>query len=436
MRQRIALFLVIGLGLGPTARAQQNEKLAALIPGLFGPQGLVVGSEVQLSPGQFHFAHFNNAFQSQFTQFNVALATQLATLPVPAPASAFTYTFDESLGVFKRSTNSFGPILSERAETVGKGKLNVGFAYQRFTFDEIEGVPLESIPAVFTHDDAAPGARADVVATSNSITSSVDQFTTFANFGLASRLDVSLAVPIISTDLRVSSTATIRRIGTTDPRAHFFGAGNGDYGVTKQFQRSGSATGIGDIQLRVKGKAAEWGSSGLAFVLDTRVPTGDEENFLGSGAFGLKPMLIFSSSHPVVSFHLNAAYQWNGDSLLAGNVQAGEKADMPDQVLYSAGLSFAVAKQLTVVGDFLGRIFLDTPRLQATTFNALDGTTTLPDVGFKQESFSELSAAVGLRFNAKGGLLFDFNLVFSLDDNGLRDTMTPLVSLEYSFSGC
>jgi len=430
MTRRIVLFLLIGLGLGPTARAQQNEKLAGLIPGLFGPEGLVVGSEAAISPGQFHFAHFNNAFQSQFTQFNVALATQLATLPVPA----FTYTFDESLGLFKRSTDSFGPILSERAETAGKGKFNAGFAYQRFTFDEIEGVPLDTIPAVFTHDGASPGPRSDVVTTSNSIATSVDQFTAFANFGLASRLDVSVAVPVISTELRVSSMATIRRLGTSaNPKVHFFGAGNGDYGITKQYERAGSATGIGDIQLRVKGKVAEWGSSGLALALDTRLPTGDEEDFLGSGAFGLKPMLIFSSSHKVASFHLNAAYQWNGDSLLAGNVQRGEKADMPDQVLYSAGLTFALAKQLTLVGDFLGRHFLDTPRLQATTFNALDGATTLADIGFQEESFSELSAAVGLRFNAKGGLLFDFNVILSLDDNGLRDKVTPLVSMEYSF---
>ena len=131
-------------------------------------------------------------------------------------------------------------------------------------------------------------------------------------------------------------------------------------------------------------------------------PTGDEEDFLGSGAFGLKPAIIFSSSHKVVSFHLNAAYQWNGESLLAGNVQLGQKADMPDQVLYSGGLSVAVAKPLTLVGDLLGRRFLDTPRLQTTTFTALNGTTTLPDIAFKNESFSELFAAAGPAVERQG----------------------------------
>jgi len=34
---------------------------------------------------------------------------QLVTVPIPSPASGFTYEFDPNLGVFKRSTGSFGP---------------------------------------------------------------------------------------------------------------------------------------------------------------------------------------------------------------------------------------------------------------------------------------------------------------------------------------
>ena len=432
MTRRLVLFLGAALFCAPGAHAQ-HKKLAYLIPGLFGENGLVVGSEAPLPSGQTHSAHFNNAFQSQFSQFNVALASQLATLPVPAPASAFTYTFDESLGLFSRSTDSFGPILSERAETAGKGKFNFGVAYQRFTFDSLGDSSLDSIPAVFTHDQPAPGGRSDVVSTVNSIETSLDQFVAFANFGLASRFDVSVAIPLISTEIRASSQATIQRIGTVDPKIHFLGAGNGDYTTTRTFTQGGSASGIGDVLVRFKGKAFEWGSNGLAFALESRLPTGDEEDFLGSGAFGLKPAIIFSSSHKVVSFHLNAAYQWNGESLLAGNLQTGSKADMPDQFLYSGGVAVAASKKLTLVGDFLGRHFIDTPRLKTTTFTALDGHTTLSDIGFANESFDELFAAAGLRLNIAGGLLLDANVLFSLTETGLRDKVTPLVSLAYNF---
>ena len=105
-------------GGGPIA----DPKLGQLIPLVYGEDGLIVDSLAVLPDGSTHAAHFDSAFQQEFGQFNVALATQLLTVPFPSPASGYTYEFDESLGVFTRSTQSFGPILTERAETIGKGK--------------------------------------------------------------------------------------------------------------------------------------------------------------------------------------------------------------------------------------------------------------------------------------------------------------------------
>jgi hypothetical protein len=38
-----------------------------------------------------------------------------------------------------------------------------------------------------------------------------------------------------------------------------------------------------------------------------------------------------------------------------------------------------------------------------------------------------------VKVNAGGKLLLDFNVLFKLDDSGLRDKVTPLVGFEYSF---
>src|SRR5512142_1246855 len=163
MSTRLATALFV---LAAATGAQADDRLAFLIPTLYGPQGLFVESEARLPDGGTHSAHFNSAFQAEFTQFNVSLASQLAAIPLPSPASGFTYTFDSSLGVFQRSTESFGPILAERAETIGKRKFTFGVSYQYFKFDTIEGVKLDAIPAVFTHDDSQlGGGRADVVTT-------------------------------------------------------------------------------------------------------------------------------------------------------------------------------------------------------------------------------------------------------------------------------
>ena len=96
-------------------------KLAFAIPKLFGPDGLTL-------PNPNHLAHFDSDFQANFGPFNGAIGSQLTSLPLPSPASGFTYTFDPALGIYTRSAQSYGPVLAERAETIGKEKFFAGFS--------------------------------------------------------------------------------------------------------------------------------------------------------------------------------------------------------------------------------------------------------------------------------------------------------------------
>jgi len=426
--------VIVGLcSILPCGLASADDRLAFLIPNLYGPTGLIVDSVSPLPSGETHSAHYNASFQQSFTPFNIALATQLASVQIPTPASGFTFTFDSSVGVFKRSTESFGPILSDRAETIGRNKVSLGLNYQRFTFDSIDGVGLGDVPVVFTHDSPAPGGRADLVTTENAIEASLDQTIFFATYGITDRLDVSVAIPLVRVDLKVISDATIRRIGTTDPGVHFFATPSGGFGDERTFSTSGSATGIGDILLRAKGSIVKSGAAGLALGVDGRLPTGDEENLLGSGAASVKPFLAFSYSHQPFSPHAKVAYQWNGKSLLAGNVTTGEKKDLPDVFFYEVGADVAITKRLTLALDFLGRTVIDGERLVPETFHALDGTSTFPQVRFETASLNLLDGAVGIKVNPGGNFLVDLNVLFKLNSSGLRDKVTPLVGLEYTF---
>src|SRR5260221_264032 len=106
----IACLIVTGLAARAFARttvASTSPTLAELLQNVFGPRGLTVDSEAVLPDGSTHSAHFNGAFQSEFGRINVALVRQLGALPIPSPASGFTYTFDNSTGTFVRSTQSF-----------------------------------------------------------------------------------------------------------------------------------------------------------------------------------------------------------------------------------------------------------------------------------------------------------------------------------------
>jgi hypothetical protein len=441
MMRRVIVLTVCAVAMAVPAGAQDPynlsapvRSLATLFTDIYGSRGLIVDSLATLPGEQPHSAHFNSAFQFDFSQFGTAVVSQLVSVPLPSPASGFTYHFDASLGVFQRTTQSFGPILSERAETIGAGRASFGFTYQRFTFDSVEGLDLRRVPAVFTHDNAfLRGGREDVVTTTNRIEASVAQATSFVTLGVTDRLDVSVAVPIVTADLRVISDASIQRLGTTNELTHFFRQSNGDVGVTRTFTADGRASGLGDLTVRLKGSVRRGASSGLALGLDVRLPTGEEMNLLGSGTPGVHPFAAWSATLQKFSPHLNAGYQWNGSSVLAGSPTTGETADFPDQVTYTAGADVSVNTRLTLAFDVLGRYIIDSNRLIAQDFQALDDRSVFPNVIFARDSFNTLSGALGLKANLVGRMLLDLNLLFKLDENGLRDKVTPLVGLEYAF---
>ena len=141
MVKRLPLLLALCFVLGSTrVDAQENpfniavtpDKLAFLITQLYGPNGLIVDSLRALPSGATYSAHFNSDFQTGFTQFNTALASQIVNVPLPSPASSFTYEFDSTLGVFTRTTQSFGPILAERWETIGGKRIFLRFYLPTF----------------------------------------------------------------------------------------------------------------------------------------------------------------------------------------------------------------------------------------------------------------------------------------------------------------
>jgi hypothetical protein len=440
MRKALCVLVCL-LAVPSNARAQDPYNLAApvqnlatLFTGLFGPRGLIVDSEATLPGEQSHSAHFNSDFQFDFSQFSTALVGQLVTIPLPSPASGFTYEFDPSLGIFQRTTQSFGPILAQRAETIGARRVAFGYASQRFTFDTAEGLDLARVPAVFTHDNAQLlGGREDVVTTVNSIHASVGQFTTFVTIGVTDRFDLSLAVPIVSADLKVVSDATIQRLGTINPLTHFFRQSDGEVGNERLFTAAASASGLGDVTLRLKGTIKRKNSAAVAAGLDFRLPTGDEMNLLGTGTAGLEPFLIFSGAYQKVAPHANLSYQWNGSSVLAGNPATGESADFPDQVGYAVGTEISVSTRLTLAIDVLGRYVINGERLRQEDFHALDGKSVFPNIVFSRDSFQTLSGALGFKVNIFSRLLVDANLLFALDNNGIRDKLTPLVGFEYTF---
>jgi len=435
-----------------------------VLPNLFGSGGLTLFD----SPTFSHFAHFIGSSQSILNQtVSTAIATQLVTLPIISPASGFTYKYDKEKGAFVRTTTSLGPVYTERGETIGRGKFSFGTSYQRFRFSNLDGIDLHKAPAVFSHvPNTGPSGtpetyEADVISTTNNIDLNMDQTLLFATVGITDRIDVSVAVPIVDVRMSASSNATIMRVsGPTfipSPGAppignpHEFNAAGA---LTSVYTSNGSASGVGDVTFRVKGNVFSNANLAIALGVDVRTPTGNAREFLGSGATGIKPFVAISGRRRF-SPHLNLGYGWNGQSILAGNVtgttvsedasdnvivQNGPaiKHNLPRQLLYAVGADTGVTSRLTVSFDYLGQTLFDAPRAFLSSYNTQNiaggtGTLTLPTISGGVNNFGVNNGAVGLKYNLFGKLLLIGDVLFRLDNKGLRQDVTPLVALSYEF---
>ena len=440
MSARALLFCLLGT-LIPVQLAAQTRPatLSTVFEDVFGPNGLVVSSDDIQLDGTNHAAHFNSAFQSDFRLMNIALASQLTTIPVPSPASGFIYKFDSATGTFVRATRSFGPILADRAETIGRDRIAFSFNEQVFSFDRLDGVSLSDIPAVFRHDDyQSTAGRSDVISTINTVEASVRQFTGAVTYGLLEHLDLSVAVPVVRTRLALLSNATVQRVGTGGQlQVHYFrdDTAPGGHGSSHQFLAEGSAAGIGDLLVRVKGTLPRDGWRALAAGVDVRMPTGDEENLLGAGGAGVRPFVAVSGTFGSLAPHANVAYQWNGKSKLAGDVRTREAGDLPDQFTYALGTDISVNSRFSLVLDVVGQRVINSPRLTTFPFVAEGpaGSASLRDLSFRNASYWGSSGAAGMKVNVAPRVLINFNLRFALNDGGLTDRVSPLIGAEFAF---
>lgn len=419
-----------------------SGKMICILPQVYGPTGLTLAN-------QRHLAHFVGSVQRNFVPLTLAVGTELSLQNFSSPASGVVFQLDRSLGVVTRSSESYGPILSERAETIGKHRVYLAGTYQFFGFSTLDDIDLNHLPAVFTHVEfpvggVIPQFERDFITTDNRIDLKVHQFTLYGTFGLTDRIDVSAAVPILDVRLGVTSSAHIVRIAPpnpSDPSAepvsgqfHYFNAADPVGSVDKSFTNSRTASGIGDVTFRVKGTVVKAERARLAVGVDVRTPTGDERNFLGSGAPGVKPFLA-TSYRARISPHANLAFQWNGKSVLAGDVATGAEAKLPNQLFYSFGIDAGITKKLTAAIDYLGQRLSSTVRVRETGFVDPFGTA-YPDVRqteLTRDSLTMSDLAVGAKYSPAGNLLLTGNVLLRLNRAGLRAKAVPMVGISYTF---
>jgi hypothetical protein len=125
------------------------------------------------------------------------------------------------------------------------------------------------------------------------------------NYGLVDGVDLGVTVPLVRTAVSGQSTAQLLLVGG-DTLQRFAGTGTNPV-LTSSSAVDGSATGLGDVEGRLKINLAQSDRFGAAFVGFARFPTGDERNLLGAGRFSGRALGVVSARFGNFSPHANFA---------------------------------------------------------------------------------------------------------------------------------
>ena len=429
-------------------------------------------------PGGIHEPHFlvGESLAHSARQMTVELGAQLLSFPLGSSSGGFSFTTDSMTGEVSPSSETFGPAFAERAITIGRGQTNVGFAFRSTSYDSFEGVPLDSGELTFIrqHNDCclAPGNptqptnftpefERDLLQSNLSVDISTRASVFFATHGLTDNFELGVAIPFVSVDVDARVDGQIHRTASSsNPRIHSFD-GNGADRAT--FTESGSSSGLGDLSLRAKYNFLRGDTTSFAAGLDLRLPTGDKDDLLGTGATQAQLLFIYSGEYGRVSPHVNVGYTLSsGESSPAAGEIAVDAADHrtdtitgglpvaavdltpPDEFAYTFGLNVAAHSHVTLGFDIKGRTLLDASRFELRDNvypNRLPGTLPTGPFEARQEfslrdetgTLHLVLGVIGAKFNVANTLLLNANVLFPMSDGGLKPKPTLVVGLDYVF---
>lgn len=370
------------------------------------------------------------------TAFNAAIATQVSQLPLASSSSGIVVVYKAGV---PEIYNNLGPILTDRAQTIGRHKLFLGVSASQYVFTNIDGISLKNVPFTYeaTATDPTTGAILSNTYTSEStnVHFTLDQLVAVGTFGLTKNVDISVVVPYE----RVSIGAQ-----TYNSEAYILNANNvlvlGPYSITSTYV-PGNARGIGDITFNVKGMLWHGEHTTFGAGVNVRTPTGDELNYLGSGAWGVNPFVTVSYLWKI-SPHAKVGYQWNtATDLNNPTLTAGGDQNLPGGFQYDVGADWAWLRHVTLAGDLLGSQYLNAPTLVPGTTSLptpatnppTPSTINLPTVTTANTSYTINEVSGGLKWNLFRDLVFSGNALYQINDKGLRSRIVPLVGVSYKF---
>jgi hypothetical protein len=188
--------------------------------------------------------------------------------------------------------------------------------------------------------------------------------------------------------------------------------------VFTQAEASATAVGFADVVLRTKYTLFDADGAGIAAAVEARLPTGRQQDLLGSGVMSWKFAAIGSLEGERMSSHANVGFGFGGlarDLTLAG------------------ALAASASDRLTLTGELVGR-WMDVPggiTRSASIHPSLRDVRTLrliPD----GSRLTMISAAPGIKWNVTDTWVLVANASIPLTQGGLTAGFTPFIGFDYT----
>jgi hypothetical protein len=325
---------------------------------------------------------------------------ELTSLPVASSSGGFVYRLNPSLGVVERATDGFGPFFTERALRNGRGQTSLGLSFQFSNFASLQGADLDA--GTFPTNAARLSGQTQPFSV-DTLSLELESRTTtaFASYGITDRLAVGGTLPLVT--VRFSGTRTRNERGV----------------ASLQARESGSSTGFGDATLNARYLVAGDGPRGIAVGTDLRLPTGREEDLLGSGKTAAKFLGIGSWEDGKLSVNVNGGYGVGGASR---------------QLTWGMATTFAVTPRATLVGELLGSRIEDLSYVQDVyqPHPLMPGVETMRWLDADRGVVTTVVVA-GAKWNVVNSWLLYTSLLFRVTDGGLSGRVTPSISFGYDF---
>lgn len=421
----LALLVAASATMAPALGAQSlNERLLGLFS--WGACGSPLCLDVDPSfHGQHYIPGAVGEAQRVLNFIPGAIASSLGQIPFTAANSGTVLAgFEGGVPVFE--SVSGGPILGERAQTLGQGTYFVGLNVSGINLSSMRGIGLDELRFRFPHQNVQDAALGSPVFEHDVIDVELDMELSFlvaalsAAYGLSDRVDIGVLVPFVSASMSGSSLAVITNPFGQVTGAHQFESGSP---YTARSSVEGSASGIGDIGVRLKANLHQTASLGVGATADVRLPVGSENDFLGTGGTSVRILGLISGRTGDWAPHLNAGMVVRTGDVQTNTIQATVGADR----LVNESLTFVAEVRADLQ---LGDSGLEIPEpISFTAPSVLQIETT--NIPVQNDHLAD--ASVGFKFQTGSNLRVVGNVLIPLLDGGVRPAAMWTVGLERVF---